>query len=161
MKFTDRSPLGSDDYYNTALRDAFSIGSGLSDASEEYSEWCGRPSIHQALQLAAVYKKTGDQVQERYGIDCKISLEGELNTTQEHSFASILQKLPVKVQLRGVEQKVEQSFKAFIEAIGDPYFIARGSDYELADRILGTYGLKTKRKVYGILAGKLVVPVFM
>jgi len=159
--FTDKSALESDDYYNDALQDALSADSGFAGASEAYSALCGRPNIDEALQLAGLYRETKNQVSGKYGVLCKISLEGKLDTDSRRDFKTISERLPVKVFLAGSEQAVKRSFKEFIDAVGDPYFVTRGSDYQVADMVLGNYGLKTKRKILGCLGGKHVVPAFI
>ncbi len=156
---TDRCFSPDFGYVNNKLREALTPDILRGESLEHYSYLCGQPNFYESLQHAKNFGEARVAVQQIYSIKCDLNLEEEIETGDILTPSPYTTFLTLHASIEG--QKAEEALRYFISKVGEPYFVAKGSDYKIVDQALADRGLKTKRKIAGCLAGKHVVPAFM
>ncbi len=156
---TDRCSSPDIGYVALKLCEALTPDVLTGESLEHYSYLCGSPNFYESLQQAKKFGEARVAVQEIYSIKCDLSFEEDIEESMFWEPLPLVTLLTLHTSIEG--QKAEGALRDFISRVGEPYFVAKGSDYKIADRILAERGLKTKRKVAGLLAGKHVVPSFI
>lgn len=157
--FTGRCSMPGYGYVDYRIRQALTSEILTGESLEHYLYLNGMPNFYESLLHAKKFSEARVTVQEKHSVKCNLNLEEEIEMNNPISSLPFAEVFSLRVSIEG--QKAGEALQDFISKVGEPYFVANGSDYKLVDQILAKQGLKTKRKLLGCLGGKQVVPVFI